>query len=401
MAGMSRRKNIHSPGVSNRRLPTDAKDASGLTPDEIKNLVQALQIHEVELEKRVAERTAEVLRERQRLYNVLETLPVMICLVTLDHQVAFANRAFREQHGGEVRGRHCYEYTAQRIEPCDSCEAFDTLKTGQPHRWEKAAPDGRSVFDVYSFRLTEADGSLFILEMGIDVTQRKNTEQELTKANEQLKQFGHRITQVQEEERKRIAYELHDDTAQYLSILKMQLGALVQSGNIQSPELLEKLRYLEKDADRAFNDVRRYSHELRPSVLEHMGLGASMEQIAEDINKLSSLEVEVRVQGREPKLDEEVKLGFFRIAQEALNNIRKHAKAEKAVIEMKYQKKQMSMRVIDNGVGFDTQQATTRAGKKGSLGLMSMQERADLIGASLEIESRRGGGTTVKVELEL
>jgi signal transduction histidine kinase len=96
----------------------------------------------------------------------------------------------------------------------------------------------------------------------------------LVRANEQLKEFGHRITQVQEAERKRIAYELHDDTAQYLSILKMQLGALIHSGKIRNPDVLDRLQHLEKDADRGFNDVRRYSHELRPVVLEHMGLRA-------------------------------------------------------------------------------------------------------------------------------
>jgi two-component system NarL family sensor kinase len=113
---------------------------------------------------------------------------------------------------------------------------------------------------------------------------------------EQSKKNTLKDNRVQEEERKRIAYELHDDTAQYLSILKMQLGALLQSDKIQSPELKEKLRYLEKDADRAFNDVRRYSHELRPVVLEHQGLLAALEQLADDINKLNAFKVELKVQ---------------------------------------------------------------------------------------------------------
>ena len=102
---------------------------------------------------------------------------------------------------------------------------------------------------------------------------------------------------------------------------------------------MKKLEYLEKDAELAFNDVRRYSHELRPVVLEHIGLLASLEQIAEDINKLNCFKVEVEVNGKEPKLSEDVKLGFFRIAQEALNNVRKHAKASRAVISLKFQEK--------------------------------------------------------------
>lgn len=225
-----------------------------------------------------------------------------------------------------------------------------------------------------------------------DITELKNMEVA-------LQAYARRITQVQEEERKRVAYELHDDTAQYLGILKMQINALLESGKIRNPEVKEKLRYLEKDADRAYNEVRRFSHELRPSVLEHMGLRASLEQIAEDINKLNYLRVEVEVEGREPDLPEEVKLGLFRIVQEAVSNIRKHAKANRATIHIIFRKKQMSMKVADNGIGFDVREAVIRSGQKGNMGLMSMKERADLIGAGLKIESKPGNGTLVMVEL--
>ena len=223
----------------------------------------------------------------------------------------------------------------------------------------------------------------------------------LIEANRHLKQFGHRITQIQEDERKRIAYELHDDTAQYLSILKMQIGALVHSGAIRNPEIQEKLRFLEIDAERAFNDVRRYSHELRPMALEHMGLLAALEQIAEDYNKLKQLSVEVHYEGNEPKLAEEVKLGFFRVAQEALNNIRKHSKATQGRIDLRFDHKNVFMTVSDNGIGFIKKEAYARIGKQGNLGLMSMKERADLINANLKIESEPGKGTRVTLKANI
>jgi two-component system sensor histidine kinase DegS len=207
--------------------------------------------------------------------------------------------------------------------------------------------------------------------------------------------------EIQEEERKRIAYELHDDTAQYLSILKMQIGALAGSEEIRSPKIKEKLQYLERDADRAFNDVRRYSHELRPAVLEKMGLMAALIQISDDYNKLGQLALEVNVEGEEPELSEAVKLGFFRIAQEALNNTRKHAKASQAIIKLNFKEDRLEMSVNDNGVGFDVAEAGQRSRCKGSLGLMSMQERARLIGASLKIDSTPGQGPTVKLEMLL
>ena len=255
---------------------------------------------------------------------------------------------------------------------------------------------GRSHYEVRLFSLYDRNkkptGKVLTFH---DITERKKAEEDLAAANKQLKQYANKITRVQEEERKRIAYELHDDTAQYLSILKMQIGSLADSGEIQSPRVKEKLQFLERDADRAFNDVRRYSHELRPVVLEHHGLAAALEQIAEDYNKLGQLAVEVQVKGVEPALSEEVKLGFFRIAQEALNNTRKHAGTSRAVISLRFTESGIDMEVSDNGTGFDVEEALDRSSGKGSLGLMSMRERAALINADFKIESAPGKGTKV------
>ena len=115
--------------------------------------------------------------ERQRLFDVLETLPAMICLLTPDYHVAFANRSFRERFG-ESGGRHCYEYCFGRTKPCEFCESYKVLETGQPHRWEVTAPNG-SVIDAYDFPFTDVDGSPMILEMDIDITEQKKTEAKL------------------------------------------------------------------------------------------------------------------------------------------------------------------------------------------------------------------------------
>ena len=120
--------------------------------------------------------------ERQRLHDVLETMPIMVCLLTPDYHVAFANRAFREKFG-ESHGRHCYEYCFGKKEPCDFCETYRVLKTGKPHHWQVTTPDGASVIDVYDFPFTDVDGSPMILEMDIDITERKQAEEAL-KRNE-------------------------------------------------------------------------------------------------------------------------------------------------------------------------------------------------------------------------
>ncbi len=140
----------------------------------------ALYVSKVDRERRKIE---EALRaERQRLHGVLETMPVMICLLTTDYHVAFANRAFRDKFG-ESHGRRCYEYCFGKKEPCDFCETYRVLKTAKPHHWQVTTPDGATVIDVYDFPFTDVDGSPMILEVDIDITERKIAEEELRKAH--------------------------------------------------------------------------------------------------------------------------------------------------------------------------------------------------------------------------
>lgn len=119
--------------------------------------------------------------EQRRFRDVLDLLPAYVVLLGPDYHVPFANRYFRERFG-EAHGRRCFEYLFGRSEPCEICEAYNVLKTGAPHQWEWTGPDGRS-YDVYDFPFTESDGSGLILEMGIDVTERKLAGQELQRAS--------------------------------------------------------------------------------------------------------------------------------------------------------------------------------------------------------------------------
>jgi PAS domain S-box-containing protein len=123
--------------------------------------------------------------ERRRLYDVLETLPVMICLLTSDYRIAFANRSFRKKFG-ESEGRHCYEFRFKRIRPCEFCEVYKTLETGKSQKWEVTIPDGR-VLEVYYLPFTDVDGSPMILEMDIDITERKKAEEKLRDSEEKYR----------------------------------------------------------------------------------------------------------------------------------------------------------------------------------------------------------------------
>jgi PAS domain S-box-containing protein len=135
-----------------------------------------------QLESKVRQRTREIFAERQRLLDVLEALPPMICLLKPDYHVAFANRSFRKKFG-EAHGRYCYEYCYNRKEPCEFCQSFEVLKTGKPLRWEVVALDG-TIIDVNDFPFGDSDGSPLILEMDVDITQQRHIEAELRQASQ-------------------------------------------------------------------------------------------------------------------------------------------------------------------------------------------------------------------------
>ncbi len=119
--------------------------------------------------------------ERQRFHDVLEMLPVYLVLLAPDYHVPFANRFFRERFG-ESHGQRCFEYLFGRSEPCETCESYTALKTKAPHQWEWTGPDGRN-YDVFDFSFTDTDGSTLILEMGIDITERKRAQEALNAAS--------------------------------------------------------------------------------------------------------------------------------------------------------------------------------------------------------------------------
>lgn len=132
--------------------------------------------------------------ERQRLYDLLETLPVYVALLSTDYHVSFANRFFRERFG-ESHGRRCFEFLFQRPDPCENCETYKVLSTHAPGRWEWTGPDGRN-YDIYDFPFLDTDGSTMILEMGIDITERKKAQRAVEASEARYRSFVTASTQL-------------------------------------------------------------------------------------------------------------------------------------------------------------------------------------------------------------
>ncbi|MDD5701443.1 MAG: PAS domain S-box protein [Dehalococcoidales bacterium] len=227
----------------------------------------------------------------------------------------------------------------------------------------------------------------------IDITERK-------RLMDERDQFTRRLLDVQEEERKRISRELHDDTAQYLALLTLEMDSLIEKGKQLPAETIEHLHKLRNTVTKTLKEVRRFSHELRPSVLEHFGLAAALELIINEFNTSYRTVVSFTCEGSEERLPDEIELALFRIAQEALSNIRKHSEASKAEVVLSCRATKVRLTISDNGKGFKIVRQN-QAESKGSLGLIGMRERAHIIGANLKVRSRINKGTVISVGLTL
>ena len=206
------------------------------------------------------------------------------------------------------------------------------------------------------------------------------------------------ITKAQEEERKRIARELHDDTAQSLATLSLDIEAISAAKDQLSQEAVQRLEELRAKTVTMLGGLRRFVHELRPADLDQVGLVPALESLSKELSNEVKITARVEVTGSERRLPGDAELVLFRIAQEALRNVRKHSEATEAVIRVEFAPGTVRMNVIDNGCGFEVPEVPGDFAGNGKLGLIGMHERARLDG-SFSVQSQVGKGTTVTVEV--
>lgn len=203
-----------------------------------------------------------------------------------------------------------------------------------------------------------------------------------------------RLVGVQDEERRRIAVDLHDDSIQVMSALRLRLGMI--RGKVDDAEVREQLEHLEQLAHDAIVRLRRLMFDLYPTDLDQQGLGPTLRRALQDNPIPDEVEYELTDElTAEPP--EEVRMAAYRIAREALANVRKHANARRVSILARTDGGELLLRIADDGVGFVPDRAD--AGPPGHLGLLSMRERAELVGGRCTITSAPGAGTTVELRV--
>ncbi len=274
---------------------------------------------------------------------------------------------------------------------------------------------------MYELAIPRADGSLAYLAISVaslvkdgvvigqqgiarDITSQVHLREEIARRSQELRLSEERrsemrdymilVTRALEEERKRVARELHDDTAQSLVALVRNLDALLLDVE-DRPDPRRRLEETRSLAEATLRNVRRFSRDLRPSLLDDLGLVPALEWLTDDLMQQHHLDACLDVRGEIRRLEPEVELSLFRIVQEALSNVRRHARARHVVVHLVFQEGQVDLEVTDDGVGFVPADRPADLASARGLGLRGMRERAELIGAQFTLTSTPGGGTRV------
>ncbi len=216
-------------------------------------------------------------------------------------------------------------------------------------------------------------------------------------AQEGLHYYIGAITAAQEEERMRLARELHDDTIQAVIALKQRVQLAERTA--KDPGSRSALTELETLAEHTIENLRRLTHALRPIYLEDLGLVPALHMLTREAAQGKGLQIDFQQTGRERRLSRDAELALYRIAQEALNNVVRHSQATSAGLHVDYGEKQVHLEVKDNGRGFAVPASPTDFAPSGHFGLLGIRERAELVGARLEVDSKPRHGTRLSVWL--
>jgi two-component system sensor histidine kinase UhpB len=345
--------------------------------------------------------TQQALELSERRYRaIVEDQSELIIRMQPDSTVNFVNSAYCRYFGyqpDQIRGRPVLESMSpenrealQRnlagISPQTPTYERESLvrNAAGAERWMLWS--GRGVFDGRGV-LAEVQA------VGRDVTELRRAMDELGAARERLQGLSRRLLEVQESERKTLARELHDDIGQALTALKLNLEALQRGRNGATLEsrVQEALETTQHTLDR----VRQLSLSLRPLQLDDLGLAAALRSHLDRQATLGGFAAHPEIQDFPARLPPEVETACFRVAQEAVNNIVRHARARNVWLQLAVDAERLVLAVRDDGAGFDVEAARRRAALGASLGVVSMAERAALAGGTLRIESAPGQGTSV------
>jgi PAS domain S-box-containing protein len=299
----------------------------------------------------------------------------------------------------EIKGQTCYKFFVGRDTPCKGCPTVKALATGKTERAVMYRPrsigkKGESFWDTYSVPLRNKAGDIeSFIQVARDITDQVQTKKHIHYLTQQL-------MKAQETERQRIARELHDNVAQELSLLKIGCETLFDGRRSVPVEIGQKIARISKIFQKTITAVRDMAYNIHPPILDELGFIPAVDQYCEEFSEKNKIDINFSAAGVDAlNLDFDTKINLYRIIQEALNNIHKHANAHRATIRLVATWPNLILRIKDNGDGFDEKRRMKAAIIEKRMGIRSMKERASLLGGKMKIQSRTAQGTKIVIKI--
>jgi two-component system sensor histidine kinase UhpB len=342
---------------------------------------------------------AEIDALKLRMRAIFELAPVAIWITEGDH-IVFANRACAALFGAAdhaaLVGWSIYSLlrpqshaaVRQRVAEALANDAPVPMVSERIVRFDGAERDV-----VIAVAGLPGHGPTTLQMVISDITERSRESQELERSRRELRRLSANLVDAREEERRRIARELHDELGQRLTALKMELASL--GTQAQPGGSRERIASMLEMVDETVASVRRIATDLRPLMLDDLGLNAAIEWLAESWARRMGVAVRLQLGDADPPLGQVASIALYRMVQEALTNVARHAGASEVRIEIRHQAGELVLTVQDNGVGF----AEPSIYREGSHGLMGIRERAYMLGGQLEVGNASGGGGSITVRL--
>jgi two-component system sensor histidine kinase UhpB len=333
--------------------------------------------------------------------TIFNNIPDQAWMKDIDSRYVLVNDAFVAASG--LSEEQILNKTPEDIWPTDWSQQYmatdrKAISCGTRVRYEEPQSDEDGTvrwFDTIKAPIRD-EGGFIIGTVGIsrDITDRKQAEQELLESRNQLRELSGYLQSVREEERTRIARELHDELGQSLTAIRIGLSVIEEQMQSQQGDSLQSLNSLKKITESTVESVQRITADLRPLILDELGLISTIDWLLESFAQNSGITYEVSLPTDSLEFSPELRTAIFRVLQEALTNIMRHSQASHVVVQLQNDKRNVVLRITDNGNGIDFSDQREK-----SLGLVGMRERALMLGGKLLIHSEAGVGTSIEMRV--